>query len=374
MGGSVERGGRREAGLIRRRREMSVSETRIDHGGERGDGSALPDGRPTSTGSCANPDSSGRLTFADVQRELETYSRRHDFTPKAIQSVRHQIRIFGRFLAEAGIDDVRRVTRDSMKRFMAWLCETTAPKTKRPYATRSRFGYISTVKTTYAALVEAGLVFDDVSNALRLPKLPRRLPPLLSEEETKEVLAGPDLETVMGYRDRTMLELVYATLIRAHEVAGLVLEDVLDERKSILIRGKRKTERVLPVGKVAWEFLENYRETMRPFLIPETDHLFVGKGGRGLSTGRVSSIAAKYLDLARFEEPGGMHVLRYAGATHMIEHGADIREVQALLGHRSIRTTMGYTIATAFLLKKAHEKSHPREKREAPPPPYRERT
>ena len=346
--------------LKRRRDSMTAIEMAMSEGGE-GD---------------AARDRTGGLAIQDVERELVAYARRHDFTHRALQSVRCHLRVFARFLVEEGVgDDVLRVTRETMKRFQAWLGETTAARTQKPYATRIRYGFLSTVKTTYAALMEAGLVADDVSKVLRLPRLPRRLPPLVSEDQMKEVFAGADVETVMGYRDRTILELIYATLIRAHEVAGLVLADILEERKAILVRAKGKKERVIPVAKVAWEFLVHQRDSVRPFLLPETQHVFVGKGGRGLSVGRVSSIVAKYLDLAGFEEPGGAHVLRYAGATHMIERGADIREVQALLGHRSIRTTMGYTIATAFLLKKAHERSHPREtsRAPAPPPPYRER-
>lgn len=302
------------------------------------------------------------IGLSNVLEITERFAKRNRWTKKAIQGWRSQIKVFARFLEEEGTSDFREVDRARMQRFQVWVASTAGPKKRAPYAKRSQCSYIFAAKQAYAALLEEGLVLADPSSALKYPKPTRFIPKVLEQADVRRVFGLADLETVLGYRDRAILEVIYTTLIRASEVAGLLMTDVREEDQRLFVRAKGGVEKIVPVGRLAWGYLLEYRDRVRPFLSPRADHVFLGRMGTGLSTSRVSAIVGEYVDRAGFDRDSGAHLLRYSGATHMIENGADIRQVQELLGHVSIGSTMGYCLTSAMALKLAHSKSHPREK------------
>lgn len=305
----------------------------------------------------------GRVRLAEVVEVTERFARRNAWTVKAIEAWRSQIRVFARFLEEEeGVDDFREVDRAMLMRFQAWVARTPSPRKKMPYAKRSQCSFVFAVKQGFAALVDEARVLADPSVVLRYPRPARHIPKVLEQAQVRRVFELADLRTVLGYRDRALMEVLYSTLIRGGELAGLLLDDIKEEEHRLFIRGKGRRERVVPVGRIAWGYLVEYRDRIRPFLSPRSDHLFLGKMGEGLSTSRVGMIVGYYVDRAGCERDSGAHLLRYSGATHMIENGADIRQVQELLGHVSIGSTMGYCLTSAMALKLAHARSHPREK------------
>jgi integrase/recombinase XerD len=206
------------------------------------------------------------------------------------------------------------------------------------------------------------LIDDDFSALLEAPKLWQRLPVTCSKEKVFDLLNAPDPEEPFYLRDRAMLELLYATGMRASELAALNVKDVNTKIGYLRCIGKGKKERIIPVGKTAIKTVNEYIQQLRPKLLKpfSEDHLLLSRTGRALSRIEIWRLIKKYS--ARVGMPKNMtvHTLRHCFATHLLSGGADLRSVQEMLGHVDISTTQIYTHVDQERLRKIHKQFHPR--------------
>lgn len=218
------------------------------------------------------------------------------------------------------------------------------------------------VRMLFRFLWSEGHVPHDPTTTLQSPRLWRCLPDTLDEREVAELLAAPDAGTLLGVRDRALLEVLYATGARASEAAEMTLDRVNLEYGILRCFGKGRKERIVPVGAPAARALAEYLDDCRPALLRgvESDHVFVGRGSPRLSrcaVWRIVRACARRAGIAKTVSP---HTLRHSFATHMLTHGADLRVVQALLGHADISTTEIYTHVDRGRLRALHKRFHPR--------------
>ncbi|MFN3921285.1 MAG: site-specific tyrosine recombinase XerD [Caldimicrobium sp.] len=209
---------------------------------------------------------------------------------------------------------------------------------------------------------EKGFLVDFLHH-LESPKLPIRLPKILSLEEIEKLLQMPDISTPLGFRDRTMLEVLYATGLRVSELVALKLENLNLSLGIIRVLGKGGKERLVPFGDLALHFLEEYIEKVRPLFVTKKskNFLFLNRRGAPLTRQRcwqiIKELAVKAgLDASKISP----HVIRHSFATHLLEGGADLRAIQLMLGHASLLTTQIYTHLDLKKLMENYEKLHPR--------------
>lgn len=203
---------------------------------------------------------------------------------------------------------------------------------------------------------------EDPTRLIEAPKLGRSLPDTLSEEQVELLLHAPDTSTVLGVRDRAMLELLYATGLRVSELIGL-REDQVNLRQGVLrVIGKGQKERLVPLGEVAIDWLHRYQQQTRPELLSGAleDILFVTQRKSGMTRQAFWYLIKRYAQQVGIRVHLSPHTLRHAFATHLINHGADLRAVQMLLGHSNISTTQIYTHVAKARLKALHAAHHPR--------------
>jgi integrase/recombinase XerD len=198
---------------------------------------------------------------------------------------------------------------------------------------------------------------------VRAPKLPRRLPKNLSEDQVETLLGTPDVGTPLGLRDRAMLETLYATGLRVSELTGLKMAQVSLDMGVVRVLGKGSKERLVPLGEEAIAWIKRYLETARTALAPKArgDAMFVTARGGPLTRQGFWALLKRYAVKAGIPAASlSPHVLRHAFATHLLNHGADLRVVQLLLGHADITTTTIYTHVARERLKSLHARHHPR--------------
>lgn len=223
------------------------------------------------------------------------------------------------------------------------------------------------VRCFFRFLAKTDIVLYDPTASLELPREEEGLPRgILSRPEVKRLLDKPDASTLMGLRDKAILELFYSTAIRLSELINIRLIDLDLERNTLKVKGKFAKERVVPVGSFARRYLTEYIEKVRPKLLKDKriSNIFLSiRGGRALEKSSVNALVRKYVKAAKIRKHNiNCHSLRHSCATHMLEAGCDIRYIQELLGHRSLETTQIYTRVVIPGLKKVHQKTHPREK------------
>jgi len=206
-----------------------------------------------------------------------------------------------------------------------------------------------------------GYLEEDPLEDMGLPSLPRRLPKVLTESEVERLLEQPDLTTPLGLRDGALLEVLYGTGMRVSEAAELRLEGLQLELGFVAVRGKGDKERLIPMGEVAKERLTRYLKEGRPRLIKGADggYVFVNPRGGKLSRQGIWKVVRKYALMAGIPSVHP-HTLRHSFATHLLQRGADLRFVQAMLGHADIATTQIYTHVDREYLKELHRRYHPR--------------
>jgi len=228
-----------------------------------------------------------------------------------------------------------------------------AQRTEKRLAPSSMKIIVVALRHFFAHLKREGIIGHDLMAALDLPRLDRLLPEMLSEQEVDRLLSVPLPETPLGLRDRAILEVLYASGLRAGEIVGLRLENYLREEKLL---------RVVPVGDKAVAALEAWLAKGRPVLVkPKTGgEIFLGEHGRRLTTARIWQIVQEMAKLAGLSKKIWPHLLRHSFATHLLSHGADLRAIQEMLGHASLATTQVYTHVDQARLKQIHRQFHPR--------------
>ena len=218
------------------------------------------------------------------------------------------------------------------------------------------------LKLWFSWMARNGYIDHDPAIELELPKVGYKLPRILSKEEAECVLQQPKLQTCLGLRDRAILEVLYSTGIRRMELLHLKLYDLDKQHGLITIReGKGRRDRVVPVGERALFWLDQYLMTTRPKIVREPDDsvIFLTIVGQPLTPNYLSWLARQYVQSARTGKSGACHIFRHTMATLMLEGGADIRYIQAMLGHVRLDTTKIYTHVSIRMLKQIHTATHP---------------
>lgn len=227
----------------------------------------------------------------------------------------------------------------------------------------SQARYLSTLRRFYRWQLARGRIVADPTLKLANPTRPSRLPKVMSEKQVDRLLAAPDLDTPLGLRDRAMLETLYATGLRVSELVNLKIHEVSFNDNVLRALGKGSKERLVPLGELAIDWLGRYLNEARPDILKgqQSDALFVTARGGAMTRQAFWQLIKRYAAVAGIApEKLSPHVLRHAFATHLLNHGADLRVVQLLLGHADISTTQIYTHVARERLKSLHATHHPR--------------
>jgi integrase/recombinase XerD len=227
---------------------------------------------------------------------------------------------------------------------------------------RSSARLLSSMRRFYRYLLRESVIAEDPSARIDAPKLGRPLPKTLTEGEVEQLLAAPDTATPMGLRDRAMLEVLYASGLRVSELVGLQLTQVNLQQGLVKVMGKGSKERLVPLGEEALDWIQRFMREGRALLLGQkrTEALFPSKRGSAMSRQAFWQLIKRYAVEAGIGKPLSPHTLRHAFATHLLNHGADLRVVQLLLGHSSLSTTQIYTFVAQERLKGLHAIHHPR--------------
>ncbi len=230
------------------------------------------------------------------------------------------------------------------------------------YSTRTLARRLSSIRNFYSYMLREGRLTVNPSTRVEAPRLGRPLPKSLTEEEVESLLAAPDTETLLGLRDRTMLEVLYATGLRVSELVGLSLTQLNLRQGLVRVTGKGNKERLVPLGAESLDWLQRYLQNGRPDLVANSgsEAVFPNRRGTQMTRQAFWHVIKRYAGLAGITKPLSPHVLRHAFATHLLNHGADLRAVQMLLGHTDISTTQIYTHVARERLKGLHAAHHPR--------------
>ena len=268
------------------------------------------------------------------------------------------------FLRGHGVRDVRSVEEGHLVAFARDLA--VAPSERgEPLSLASRSAYLATVKGFFGFLEKERVLLRDPARGLAVPRLQRLPRAVLSEAQARRLVATPFPPSALGKRDRAILELLYGTGIRVGECERLDTTDLDLSGASLLIRdGKGKKDRVVPLGTPAARALDLYLMDGRPALLSRHSPaaLFLARGGRRLQRQSIEKLVRVHARTAGIESRISPHTLRHACATHLLRGGADIRHVQALLGHKSLTTTARYTRVDTRDLRDVLERAHPRER------------
>ena len=227
---------------------------------------------------------------------------------------------------------------------------------------RSSARALVSVRSLFRFLALKGIAQRDPTLNVESPKLPRNLPKSLPYGDVESLLAAPDTNTILGLRDRAMLELLYATGLRASELVQLRVTDVDLSVGVLTAFGKGSKERPVPVGRTAVQWVSRYLQTARTTLAAGkvSDLLFIRRGARGITRQGFWKIVKRHGRTAGIKKMLSPHVLRHSFATHLLEHGADLRSVQLMLGHSDISTTQVYTQVSKQRLSRVYREMHPR--------------
>ncbi len=274
-------------------------------------------------------------------------------------------------------DNTRAAYRRDIKAFAAWLqtgqrsLETASRDQLLAYLHHRNLQRLSAPSTArllsclrgfYRYLLAEGVVSQDPCVQVDNPKLGRPLPSVLTEEDVEELLAAPDPQDVIGLRDKVMLELMYGCGLRVSELVSLEISQVNVRQGVVRVTGKGSKERLVPVGEVALDWLLRYLRQGRTLLLKDlsSEVLFPSKRGRQMTRQTFWYRVKHYAQLAAISKPLSPHTLRHAFATHLLNHGADLRVVQLLLGHSDLSTTQIYTHIAQQRLQSLHQQHHPR--------------
>jgi integrase/recombinase XerD len=285
-----------------------------------------------------------------------------NYSPATIEDRRHGLATFILWCAERGLERPHEVTKPVLERFQRHLYYHRKPNGE-PLTFRTQAQRMIPIRAWFKWLARENHILSNPASELELPRPERRLPAVvLTAEEAEAVLAVPDVATPLGLRDRAMLELLYASAIRRSELLALRLFDVDYARAALIVRqGKGHKDRVVPLGERGKAWLVAYRDRVRPGLVAGRDPgtLFLSRDGRPLEAKRLSEKVRGYVEASGTGKPGSCHLLRHTAATLMLEGGADIRFIQALLGHESLETTQIYTRVSVTKLAEIHAATHP---------------
>ena len=263
---------------------------------------------------------------------------------------------------ERGLDDPTAVTKPMLERYQRHLYYYRK-QDGAPLSHSSQSGRLTSVKMFFKWLTQQNYLLMNPASELVLPKGGRRLPQaILTNTEIARILTQPDLDLPNGLRDRAILEALYSTGMRRNELVWLKLQDIQWSTGAVWIRqGKGDRDRLVPIGDRAMAWIQRYLSDVRPNYVmwPDDGIVFLTDYGQPLVRNRIGSMVKRYMRKAGVDKPGACHVFRHTMATHMLENGADVRFIQAMLGHANLSTTQVYTHVSISKLKEIHSATHP---------------
>jgi len=275
-----------------------------------------------------------------------------------LSAYRSDLNLFSRFIENAKLSRVRnllKVEQSDIQKFLAYLL---AENIKSSSSAR----ILSTLRRFYRYQIRENQLSSDPCAQVLSPKQGRPLPKTMSEQQVEELLNAPDTSVPLGLRDRAMLEMLYATGLRVSELVAMTMLEVNLDVGVVRIIGKGNKERLVPLGAQAVDWVVDYIAHARPSLLKQqvTDALFVTARGAAMSRQAFWYLIKKHAITAKIDQALSPHTLRHAFATHLINHGADLRSVQMLLGHADLSTTQIYTHIARERLQSMHSEHHPR--------------
>jgi len=284
---------------------------------------------------------------------------------RTIESCNLEVRFFFNFIKEQGITNIRKISRKEIDHYQTWLYYYRNSKDKG-LTTRTQTIKLSVLRCFFKALVSGGYLSFNPAVDIQLPRQNYRLPQdILNAKEMAKLLATPDLATLYGYRDRTMLEVFYATGLRTTELTSLEIKDLDLANSFLLVReGKGLKDRTVPLTAIAVSFLTEYLSSVRSHLV--TDHskdlVFLTKSGRAFDRSAIQKKLKAISKRAKIKKNVTARSLRSTMATELLKGRADIRKIQEILGHKSLATTQIYARVVKTDLKRVHNRTHPWER------------
>jgi integrase/recombinase XerD len=300
--------------------------------------------------------SSSRSDSTDpaVSRFLDAVWMERGLSSNTLAAYRADLTALSRWLAERGLP-IMKTTRSDLQDFIAYRVHAGA----RP---RSTARQLSSFRRFFRYLLRENQIKEDPTAQIAMPKIGRSLPKSLTEEEVESLLAAPAVNDPLGNRDRCMLEVLYATGLRVSELVNLRAGQVNLNQGVIRILGKGNRERLIPLGEEAVRWIGEFSRGPRAEILLErqTDYLFPTRRGDRMTRQAFWHIIKRYARKASVNKDLSPHTLRHAFATHLLNHGADLRVVQMLLGHSDLSTTQIYTHVARERMKELHTQHHPR--------------
>jgi len=324
----------------------------------------------------------------ELEELIETFSIHLEEMGRSTRTIsiyRRHIGYWKRYLRENKINRTRQITAHVVSGYQAWIFSY---KTRfgKPFTLSSQRSVLITLRLFLRFLVKRHLISSDVVEVLQVPRQPSQLPgQALTPREVKKMLAQPNTETIPGFRDRTLLETIYSTGLRMNELRRLRVKDInLTEKTLLVVSGKGEKDRVVPLGKTACLYLAEYLKTVRPLLAQRAakktheserrkkkyeeaaDLVFLNRYGHILSRPGLLKKLHIYSSRAGIKKQVTVHTFRHTIATEMLKGGADLRQIQELLGHAKLTTTQLYTRLVKGELKRVQAHCHPREQSDLP--------
>lgn len=305
-----------------------------------------------STGSATGVQAKESGDTALIERFIDALWMERGLADNTLSAYRTDVRHFAVWLDACGGD----LTQASRRDVLAYMADCVDV----PSRTLAR--RLSSLRRLFQYLLREGRVASDPCAEIQTPRLGRSLPKSLSERDVERLLLAADTSRHLGLRDRAMLETLYATGLRVSELVGLLVAQVNLNQGVVRVLGKGNKERVVPLGEEAGEWLQRYLDRARPALAKRkhSDAVFLTSRAQPMTRQAFWYLIKRYAKRAGIDKPLSPHTLRHAFATHLLNHGADLRVVQMLLGHSDISTTQIYTHVARERLRQLHAEHHPR--------------
>ncbi len=294
------------------------------------------------------------MNDAIIDAYLDAVWMEKGLSENTLTSYRRDLQLFADWLALRELT-VTAVTPADIQGFLAH-------RLQKGISARSTSRFLSSLRGFYQYLLRERHMTEDPTLLIESPKLGRPLPKSLTEEDVEALMAAPDPADVLGLRDRAMLELVYACGLRVSELVGLRMANIGMNQGVVRVTGKGGKERLIPMGEEAMSWLSRYLKESRPVLLGSggEDIVFPSQRGQPMTRQTFWHRIKRHAVVAGVRKPLSPHTLRHAFATHLINHGADLRAVQLLLGHSDLSTTQIYTHVARQRMQELHARHHPR--------------
>ncbi len=306
------------------------------------------------------------MALSDMHAKLDVYiewMQVRNYSERTVRNHRICLGYFFDWCQERSVTSPKEVTKPILEGYQRYLYHYRNEKTGLPLSFRSQNARLVPVRAFFKWLSRNNHILFNPAADLDLPRMEKRLPRhVLTTSEVEQVINLPDVETVLGLRDRAILEVLYSTGIRRTELTRLSIYDLDMERGTLMVRqGKGKKDRVVPIGERAMRWCDKYLHEARPELVvdPTDPTLFLTRRGGPFRPKRMTALVHEQVKTADLGKQGSCHLFRHTMATLMLENGADIRYIQAILGHENLETTEVYTQVSIRKLKEIHEATHP---------------